>query len=199
MKRLILAVVLLLGACENLGIPWPDLERMKDQPKHKAQKQSTFFADGRAMRTPPEGTVPRERVTDEPEFTTGLAGTEFLTEYPVVINEALVNRGEDRFNIYCAVCHGVSGDGKSRISARMTLRKAPSLHLAKYQEYPPGKFFYIISKGFGLMPAYNHDLTPIDRWAVVAYLQALQMSQNVSMNSLPENLRGEAQKAVSKP
>jgi mono/diheme cytochrome c family protein len=199
MKRILVAVALLLGACENLGIPWPDLERMKDQPKHKAQKASAFFADGRAMRTPPEGTVPRERVTDEPEFTTGLAGNEFLTEYPVVIDEALVNRGEDRFNIYCAVCHGVLGDGKSRIADRMSLRKAPSLHLAKYQEYPPGRFFYIISKGFGVMPSYDKDLTPMDRWAVVAYVKALQMSQNVSMSSLPEDLRGEAQKAVSKP
>jgi hypothetical protein len=90
-------------------------------------------------------------------------------------------------------------DGKSRIADRMSLRKAPSLHLEKYQEYPPGRFFYIITKGFGLMPSYAVDLNPIDRWAVVAYLKALQMSQNVSMNELPNELRGEAQKAVSKP
>lgn len=194
MRRKILAVALLLGACENVGIPWPDLERMKDQGKHKAQKASEFFEDGRAMRPPPEGTVPRERSFEDPEFMTGLSGSEFLTDFPVVVDEALLDRGEERYNIYCAPCHGVLGDGKSRIADRMSLRKAPSLHLAKYQDYQPGRFYYIISKGFGLMPSYAQELDPLDRWSVVAYVKALQMSQNTTLS---ENLRGEPQKAVS--
>jgi mono/diheme cytochrome c family protein len=201
MKRTILTLALLVGACDNLGIPWPDLERMKDQGKHKAQKESTFFEDGRAMRTPPTGTVPRERDLEDPEFNTGLSGNEFLSDFPgnLVIDDALLNHGQGRFDIYCAPCHGVLGDGKSRIADRMSLRKAPSLHTPRYLDYPPGRIYYIVSKGFGLMASYSQELDPIDRWAVVAYVKALQMSQNTTIGLLPDTLRDEAQKAVSNP
>jgi mono/diheme cytochrome c family protein len=201
MKRLLLAIALLVpfGACENAGIPWFDLERMKDQQKHRPMKASGFFEDGRSMRTPPEGTVPRERNLGEPEFTTGLSGNDYLEDYPVVIDENLLERGRDRFTIYCAVCHGVLGDGESRISARMSLRKAPTLHSERIKGFPPGRIYYTISKGFGLMPPYAHELDPMDRWAVVAYVKALQLSQSVSLDSLSSDLRNEAQKAVSQP
>lgn len=208
MKRLLLAIALLapLGACENAGIPWPDLERMKDQQKHRPHKASAFFEDGRSMRTPPEGTVPRERELAFPEFTTGLSGNEYVEDYPIDFGAdkekkflELLERGRDRFDIYCAVCHGVLGDGESRISARMSLRKAPTLHSERIKGFPPGRIYYTISKGFGLMPSYAHELDPKDRWAVVAYVKALQLSQSVSPDALSGDLRNEAQKAVSQP
>jgi hypothetical protein len=199
MKRTILTLALLIGACDNVGIPWPDLERMKDQGKHKAQKESTFFEDGRAMRPTPEGTVPRERDLSDPKFNTGLVGNEFLTDFPVGLSEDLLDLGQERFDIYCAPCHGVLGDGKSRIADRMSLRKAPSLHTPRYLDYPPGRIYYIITNGFGLMSSYSHELEPMERWAVVAYVKALQMSQSTTIGSLPDNLRDEAQKAASNP
>jgi mono/diheme cytochrome c family protein len=169
-----------------------DLERMLDQHKAEAYDESPFFEDGRSMRRPPAGTVPVTRVTRAPELVTGSVDGRYVTHIPVPLDAALLARGEDRFRIFCRTCHGPLGDGDSQVAENMKLRKPPSLHESRLRELAPGHLFRIIGEGYGLMPAYADELPYRDRWAVVAFVRALQLSQNVALVELPQNLREEA-------
>jgi mono/diheme cytochrome c family protein len=169
-----------------------DLERMLDQHKAEAYDQSPFFEDGRSMRRPPAGTVPVTRLTGAPELVTGSVDGRYVTTIPVSLDAALLARGEDRFRIFCRTCHGPLGDGESEVAENMKLRKPPSLHEPRLRELSPGHLFRIIGEGYGLMPAYADELPYRDRWAVVAFVRALQLSQNVALVELPQNLREEA-------
>jgi mono/diheme cytochrome c family protein len=111
----------------------------------------------------------------------------------VPVDLALLQRGRNRFRIYCATCHGPLGDGASQVAENMKLRKPPSLHEARLVDYPPGRMYRVIAEGYGLMPAYADELGVNDRWAVVAFIGALQMSQQVALLELPESLRQEAE------
>ena len=170
-----------------------DLERMLDQHKAKAYRETPFFEDGLVMRSPPRGTVPVTRVTGAPLLTTGMADGAYATRLPLPVDAALLARGEDRFRIFCGVCHGPLGDGVSPVSENMTLRRPPSLHEPRIRELPPGKLFRVIAEGYGLMPAYADQLPIRDRWAVVAFVRALWLSQDVALVELPPDLRAEAQ------
>jgi mono/diheme cytochrome c family protein len=170
-----------------------DLERMLEQHKAKAYDQTPFFEDGRTMRQPPRGTVPVTRITRAPALTTGSQGGAYVQTIPVPIDAALLQRGEDRFRIFCRTCHGPIGDGQSDVAENMKLRKPPSLHESRIVGFPPGQLFRVISEGYGLMPAYADELPVHDRWAVVAFVRALQMSQDIALGELPQNLREEAQ------
>lgn len=222
MKRALLALFFaapLLG-CEALEVPGLDLERMIDQARYDAQEKSEFFTDGRAMRTPPEGTVPRSRplgyteeltgVKPNPSSVvsllpagyvgggfaaTGVAYEDYAQQIPVPVTPDLLKKGQERFNIYCAVCHGVRGDGHSRVAERMPQRKPPTLLGARAKEFPVGKIYQIITKGYGLMPSYAHDNTIEERWAITAYVRALQLSGGVSLDQLPAEIREEALKS----
>jgi mono/diheme cytochrome c family protein len=222
MKRALLALVFaspLLG-CESMELPGLDLERMIDQARYDAQEKSEFFADGRSLRTPPEGTVPRSRPLGYEEMltgvkanpstvvsllpagyvgggfaATGVADEDYAQKIPVPVTAELLERGQVRFNIYCAVCHGTRGDGESRVAERMPHRKPPTLLSERAKKFPVGKVFQIISKGFGLMPSYAHDNSIEDRWAMTAYVRALQLSGGVSLDALPGEVREEALKS----
>lgn len=170
-----------------------DLERMLDQHKAKAYRETPFFGDGQVMRAPPRGTVPVTRVTGAPLLTTGMEAGAYATRLPVPVDATLLERGEDRFRIFCGVCHGPLGDGTSPVAENMKLRKPPSLHEARIREYPPGRLFRVIGEGYGLMPAYADQLPTQDRWAVVAFVRALWLSQDVALVDLPPDLRAEAQ------
>ncbi|HVZ89231.1 MAG TPA: cytochrome c [Polyangia bacterium] len=192
------ALSLLLGlgavACnENILDPMADA-----QPKSIRYKESHFYADGLSMRAPPEGTVPRERITLNPRLTTGrdpdgpvqMNGQpleNYVATIPVPVSRKLLDLGRKRFDITCATCHGPLGDGNSIVATQMSLRPPPSLH--KYTNKPAGYIYEVISKGFGMMASYAAELTVEERWAVIAYVRALQLSQNTSVDSLPPDIR----------
>jgi len=183
---LLLAVAFLAGC--------PGLDPMQRQPKYKAYQPSEFHADGLAMRTPPAGTVPYGSVGD-PALQRGVgADGKPLSRAPVAFTLPLLTTGRKKFDIHCAACHGLGGDGQSRVALNMSLRKPPSLHL--YRDVPDGYLFQVASQGFGLMPGYAAELTPEERWAVVGYLRALQLSQHASAAQVPaetmKRLQGEA-------
>ena len=182
---LALSAAVLAGACQAWGVD-PDLERMIDQPKLEPYEASPVFADGRGLRLPPPGTVPRER--------------RFLAAagdgYPMPLSRALVERGRRRFEIVCAACHGLVGDGTSKVAENMSLRRPPSLHEAEVRAMPPTRLVEIMTRGYGLMPPLVEQLPLEDRWAVAAYVKALQLSQHARLAELPAEIRARAEKGL---
>jgi mono/diheme cytochrome c family protein len=169
-----------------------DLERMLDQKRYDAYEPSEHFDDGMAMRTPPVGTVPRSRLMAPAPVAQGVQDGQLVERIPVDVSPALIERGRDRYQIFCAPCHGVLGNSDTRVAASMTLRPPPSLHEPRIRDYPPGRIYQVITGGYGLMRSYAAELTIGDRWAVVAYVQALQLSQHAVLDRLPAELRKEA-------
>jgi mono/diheme cytochrome c family protein len=187
-RALLLApAVALLAGC-------PGLDPMQRQAKYKAYQSSEFHADGLAMRTPPAGTVPSGSAGD-PGLQQGLGPDgKPLAVSPVPFTPALLATGRKKFDIHCAACHGLLGDGESQVALNMSLRRPPNLHL--YRDVPDGYVYQVISQGFGLMPSYAAELTPQERWGVVGYLRALQLSQHAAPAQVPpevlQKLQGEA-------
>ena len=184
----LLSVIALLWLC---GCEW-DLERMLDQKRYDPYEPSEHFDDGMVMRRPPVGTVPRSRVIAPPALTRGVQDGEPVVQIPVEVTPALLERGRNRYDIFCSPCHGVLGYSNTRVAANMTLRPPPSLHEPRIRDYPPGRIYRVIGEGYGLMRSYAAELPIIDRWAVVAYVQALQLSQNARLDELPAELQKEA-------
>lgn len=191
----IAALVLGAGACEGT-LPEPDLERMLTQRNYRPYERAPFFADDRAMRRPPEGTIDRGRVVGQPALTDGALGGRYVTMSPVPIDRPLLERGRDRFDVFCAACHGARGDGTSEVARHMELRKPPSLIEEPVTSFPPGRLYQVVSIGYGLMPSYAAALPVRDRWAVVAYLGALQLSQAAKLAELPPDVRAAAERAL---
>lgn len=164
----------------------PRLDPMWRQPKQKAYEAGPR---GAGMATPPAGTVPYGALAPAP-VATGLApdGTP-LRSAPVAVTAELLARGRSRYEVHCAVCHGVLGDGESQLALNMSLRKPPSLH--DYRDVGDGHLYRVITSGFGLMASYASELSVEDRWAVVAYVRALQLSQHASLEQVPPETRGE--------
>lgn len=197
LKALVLPLVVLLAACRERVLPEPDFERMVRQEKCLLWDACEPFGDGRTARHPPEGTVSRDRVTGRPEYTEGVADGRYLTEIPIPLTTAFVQRGRQRFETFCAPCHGILGDGRSRVATKMTLRPPPSLVGAEARAFPPGRVYQVITHGYGLMPRYADELPIVeDRWAVVAYVEALQASRGVDVRALPPELRARAEEAL---
>jgi mono/diheme cytochrome c family protein len=187
-KTLPLLLVLAAGAAGC-----PSLDPMWRQQKYKAYQESEAFPDGLAMRTPPAGTIPfRGLPMEEVGSGRGFDG-QLLDRLPnaLPVTAQLLATGRKRYDIHCAVCHGVLGDGESQVALNMSLRRPPSLHL--YRDVPDGHLYQVISRGFGLMSSYAHELTPEERWAVVAYVRALQLSQNAPLDLVPAEERGRLQ------
>lgn len=181
---------LLLAACEVGGIRVdPNLERMIDQSRYEAYEASEYFPDGAVSRLPPAGTVPRGRRLGEPMRERGHVGTTYADRVPVPLTRELLDAGRRAYDTSCGVCHGVLGDGDSVVAQNMTLRRPPSLHDPRIRAYPPGRVFRVATEGFGLMPGYERSLTTEERWAVVAYIQALQLSQAFPADRLPADVR----------
>jgi mono/diheme cytochrome c family protein len=196
-RRLWWAVLALTG-CDGV-VPGPDLERMIDQPSYRPYDPSARFADHRAMRPPPDGTVPHDRVVGRPAMTEGVERAAYVTTIPLPIDRAVLTRGRERFEVFCAACHGLTGDGTSEVARNMALRRPPSLLAAPVTGFPPGRLFQVISHGYGLMPSYAAELRVADRWAVVAYVGALQLSAAAPLADLPPPVRGEAEEALGRP
>jgi hypothetical protein len=162
---------------------FPDMDR---QPKYKSQTPSPFFPEGRVDRVPPYGTVPFSVPTDQPYLITGKMGNMWGTGIPVTVDKKLLARGQERYEINCRVCHGATGAGNG-ITTQYGLVGVASIHLDKYREMADGEIFNTITHGKGQMGPYHH-IEVADRWAIIAYLRALQFSQNAPASLLPPEL-----------
>jgi mono/diheme cytochrome c family protein len=191
---------LLLAGCDRLD--------MYDQPRYEALEESNFFGDGLSARPAEKGTVARGALRDDEPFYTGQDAGEFVSRLPEAayralherdparfalqdseqgeagLRVALLERGRERFNIHCAVCHGRTGDGNGMI-VRRGFRKPPSYHTDRLRSAPAGYIFDVITRGFGAMASYASRIDTADRWAIVAYIRALQLSQNGRLEDVP--------------
>jgi mono/diheme cytochrome c family protein len=179
------ALAALSAGCLNEDLLNPMADR---QPRVQSYSESEFYADGLGMREPPQGTVPRERIVLNPALTTGkIMGSDgkeaYVTTFPLKVDRPLVALGKKRFDITCGTCHGPVGDGDSIVAHQMSLRPPPSLH--NYSDRAPGYIYEVITKGFGLMASYAGELPVRERWAVVAYVRALQLSQATPLAKAP--------------
>ena len=167
----LLALAILVG-CRN---------DMHDQPRFKPLAKSDFYEDMRASRAPVENTVARGQLNEDTYFYTGKIGANPGDYMPaeVSVNQATLERGRERYNIYCAPCHSRTGDGNGMVPQR-GYRHPPSYHQERLRKAPLGYFFDVMTNGFGAMPDYAMQITPEDRWKIVAYIRALQLSQNAT-------------------
>ncbi len=180
---LVALTIVLNAACGDTTL----LDPMERQPKFKAFAANSQYEDGRAMRQPPPGTVPRETITMRPEITLGTDRKGALVSaIPIPVTRALIDTGRARFEIFCAPCHGLVGDGVSPVATQMSLRPPPNLNK---QPRVPGNVFQVISLGYGLMPSYAPQLTAEERWAVVAYVEALRRSQTATLAEAPPDIQ----------
>lgn len=170
---------------------------MDHQPKFKAQAENPLFADGRAMRPHPAGVVAAGSFVADEGLTTGRRGGVWLTTVPVPVSAELLRRGEERFNIYCSPCHGLAGYGDGPIAVRAdalqegTWTPPSSLHTELVRSRPDGHLYNTIANGIRNMSAYGPQIEVADRWAIVAYIRALQLSQGATMDDVPSELRGQ--------
>jgi mono/diheme cytochrome c family protein len=165
---------------------------MDYQPKPMAYRASTFFADGRAMRPPVTGTVARGMLHEDDAFYRGLtADGAFVTTNPLPATIELLARGQERYEIFCSMCHGQAGDGLGIImTGGYGYTPAPTFHADRLIDESDGYIFEVISNGIRNMPGYAQQIPVADRWAIVAYTRALQRSQTATMADVPEELRG---------
>jgi hypothetical protein len=182
-NRALVAIAILLATtgCDMLD--------MYDEPRFEPLEASTFFDDGTSARPLVAGTVARGELRDDEAFYSGKIDGKYVTELPLELNRELLERGQERFNIYCSPCHGRVGDGNGMIVQRGFRRPPSFVSTDRLLNAPVGHFYDVISNGFGAMPSYASRVDPHDRWAIVAYIRALQRSQNGSVNDVPAELR----------
>ena len=175
--RLLLAIAgaALLTACR---------QDMHNQPKYRGLRASTFFADGSSARPLVEGTVARGTLQTDEAFFTGKNGTTTVTELPFPVDAAVLDRGEERFDIYCTPCHDRTGTGNGMVVQR-GFKRPPSFHDPRLRNVEIGHFFDVMTNGFGAMPDYRTQISPRDRWNIAAYIRALQLSQNATAADVP--------------
>jgi mono/diheme cytochrome c family protein len=164
---------------------------MYDQPKFTPLRPSEFFEDGRSARPLPEGTVARGHLNDDAAFYTGKGPDgKPLDTFPFPVTKEVIVRGQDRYNIYCAPCHDHTGYGNGMI-VRRGYRHPPSYHTDKIRQLANGFIYDVITNGFGAMQDYAAQIPPRDRWAIVAYVRALELSQNASIKDVPPEARAQ--------
>src|ERR1700691_4957083 len=179
-----LLAVLILAGCR---------QDMQDQPRFKPLAESDFYSDLRSARPPVEGTVARGQLHEDTYLYSGKLGNNPGDYMPLPVTDEVLARGRERFNIYCAPCHSRLGDGNGMIVQR-GFRAPPSYHTERLRKAPLGYFFDVMTNGFGAMPEYASQIPARDRWTIVAYIRALQLSQNANAADLPAG-----QKVPSEP
>ena len=195
-RRLIFVLILLAFVLSGVGCRYD----MQDQPRYKALKKSDFFSDGKAMRELPEGTVPRGFLKENKAFYTGKKDNpdpnaqaqtttdakgntvvasfpNDISDFPIPITKEVIDRGQQRYNIYCIVCHGPTGNGDGMI-VRRGFPQPPTYHDDRLINAPVGHFFDVMTNGWGKMNSYAAQVPAADRWAIVAYIRTLQISQD---------------------
>ena len=158
---------------------------MHVQPRVNPLARSDFFTDQRSARPPVEGTVARGQLRDDTYFYTGKIGGNPGDYMPFAVTKEVLERGRERYNIFCAPCHSRVGDSNGFVPSRGFARQPPSFHIQRLQKAPLGYFYDVMTNGFGIMADYASQITPQDRWNIVAYVRALQLSQNASMADVP--------------
>ena len=164
---------------------------MDHQPKFKPQTVNPAFADGRAMRRPVEGTVAIGDLVTDPALKRGKVGDKWVKDIPLAVDMTLMRRGQERFTIYCATCHGWSGRGNGPTAEKATKAalNVSDLHTKLVREREAGHIFNTITNGLGNMASYAAQIPVNDRWAIVAYIRALQRTQNARIKDVPEDIR----------
>lgn len=176
------ALAVALAACAR------DPNGMNEQARYRPYGHSAYWPDGREMRPLVAGTVSREQPRGPKGYLTGKEDGRELDHVPVPLTRDLVEKGRHDFEIYCAACHGLLGDGHSQIAAKMAMRLPPSLIDHRFS---PGHLFVVMTEGFGLMASYAEDIPVDHRWGVAAYVEALRRSQNVPLEDVPPEIRAQ--------
>jgi mono/diheme cytochrome c family protein len=184
----VLAALWLAGLCAGCRLD------MHVQPRYNPYDATDFFGDGQSARQPVVGTFPRGELTLGPQelVYTGKVNGQPSEAFPFPVTQEVVKRGHERFNVFCSPCHGFAGDGDGMIVQR-GFRRPPSFHEDRLRAAPAGHFFDVITNGFGAMYPYGYRVPPRDRWAIIAYVRALQLSRQASIDDVPE---GERQKLL---
>lgn len=164
---------------------------MAYQPKDKPLAPSDFFGDGRSERPLVENTVARGWAANDQLFV-----AKDSNDFPLPVNQQLLERGQERYNIFCSPCHGLQGDGNGMVANR-GMKHPPSYHQDRLRQVPNGYIYDVITNGFGAMLGYSAQVPPRDRWAIVAYVRALQLSRNAKVSELPPDVREKFEKAAS--
>jgi len=168
-------LLLLLPACR---------QQMADQPRYEPYEESNFFPDGTSARPIPVGTVARGHLNEDTLLYQGRVNGQLATTFPFQITRPVLEQGRERYNIFCSPCHDYVGTGNGMVVRRGFRRGPPSFHTDHLRNEPPGHYFDVITNGFGGMNDYSTQITPRERWAIVAYIRALQLSQNAPASSL---------------
>ena len=183
-SALIVVTLLFAAACR---------QDMHDQPKYIPLRESTFFGDERSARPLVAGTVARGDLRDDTLLYQGRVAGKDADVFPFPVDAKVMARGQERFNIYCSPCHGRTGQGDGMV-VRRGYRHPPSFHQDRLREAPVGHFFDVISEGFGAMPDYAAQITVQDRWAIIAYVRALQLSEHATAADVPADHRGDLER-----
>jgi mono/diheme cytochrome c family protein len=187
------AIVVAAAALVGVGCR----QDMHDQPKYVPLRESTFFSDARSARPVIAGTVARGQLRDDSLLYTGKVNNADATMFPFAIDDQVMARGRERFDIYCAPCHSRTGSGDGMI-VRRGYRRPPSLHIDRLREAPAGHFFDVITNGFGAMPDYATQIKAEDRWAIIAYVRALQLSAHATVADVPADRRADLDREVAR-
>jgi mono/diheme cytochrome c family protein len=185
MSRIRTSGVLSLGALAAISLLAGCRQDMHNQPKFIPQRGTDFFADGRSARPQVEHTVARDQLREDQYFSTGLVNGKEQDALPFPATLAVLERGQERYNVYCTPCHSRVGNGEGMIVQR-GYKPAGNYHDAKRLAQPLSHYFYVMTNGYGAMPDYSAQLAPADRWAVAAYIRALQLSQNAKESDVPQ-------------
>jgi mono/diheme cytochrome c family protein len=162
---------------------------MHNQPRYKPLAATEFFGDGRSARPEIEWTVARGHLRIDQARYTGKVNDQEVDYFPFPITRADLERGQERFNIFCSPCHSRIGDGNGMV-VRRGFRQAASYHTQRLIDAPVGHFFFVMTNGFGAMPSYGSRIEPDDRWRIAAYVRVLQFSQNAPLDAVPADQRG---------
>jgi mono/diheme cytochrome c family protein len=163
---------------------------MHDAPSYDPLQASAFFPNGQASRMPVANTVARGQLRDDEHLNTGRVAGQLVAEFPMPVTAEVMARGRDRFAVFCTPCHGATAEGDGMVVQR-GFRRPPSFHEERLRTEPVGYFFDVMTNGFGAMQDYASQLPVSDRWAIAAYIRALQLSQRATLADVPADRRGE--------
>ena len=183
-KSSLLALIALGASLLSLsGCEYTLRQDMANQPRQNPLSPSDFFPDGRSARQPIENTVARGAIENDPLFI-----MKDSNAFPLPLTEELLERGQQRYGIFCTPCHGLQGDGLGMVAMR-GMKHPPTYHQDRLRQVPNGYIYDVITNGFGAMYGYSAQIPPRDRWAIIAYVRALQLSRNAHVNDLPPDLK----------
>lgn len=163
---------------------------MHDAPSYDPLQATTFFANGSASRLPVANTVARGQLREDTHLNTGKVDGQLVNEFPMPVTAQVMARGRERFTVFCSPCHGATGEGNGMIVQR-GFRQPPSYHEERLRNAPVGYFFDVMTNGFGAMQDYASQVPVADRWAITAYIRALQLSQRATVADVPADRRAD--------